>query len=138
MAPPHQLRQKLMLLAKSNTSLASSTASSSRNNMAAADPNAVYFGSPYRSAGSLTAAAGTTGPNGGRLSTSSSTVSMPACRICQLPGIEPNNPLISPCRSAIESFIRERWQIKLFHFRCLGSIRYVHNNCLLVSIAVTM
>ena len=34
----------------------------------------------------------------GRLSTSSSTVSMPACRICQLPAMEPNNPLISPCR----------------------------------------
>ncbi len=47
------------------------------------------------------------------LSASSSTVSSPACRICQLPGIEPTNPLISPCR-------------------CLGSIRYVHNNCLLV------
>ncbi len=49
----------------------------------------------------------------GGLSQSSSTLSMPACRICQLPGLEPNNPLISPCR-------------------CLGSIRYVHNNCLLV------
>ena len=48
------------------------------------------------------------------LSASSSTVSMPVCRICQLPGMEPSNPLISPCR-------------------CLGSIRYVHNNCLLVS-----
>jgi len=46
------------------------------------------------------------------LSASSSTVSMPVCRICQLPGMEPSNPLISPCR-------------------CLGSIRYVHNNCLL-------
>ena len=50
------------------------------------------------------------------LSMSSSTVSMPVCRICQLPGVEPSNPLISPCR-------------------CLGSIRYVHNNCLLVSFA---
>merc|ERR1719422_744311 len=46
------------------------------------------------------------------LSQSSSTMSMPVCRICQLPGVEPSNPLISPCR-------------------CLGSIRYVHNNCLL-------
>ena len=52
--------------------------------------------------------------NGSCLSASSSTVSMPVCRICQLPGVEPANPLISPCR-------------------CLGSIRYVHNNCLLVS-----
>ena len=51
---------------------------------------------------------------GSCLSASSSTVSLPVCRICQLPGIEPSNPLISPCR-------------------CLGSIRYVHNNCLLVS-----
>ena len=48
------------------------------------------------------------------LSQSSSTMSMPVCRICQLPSMEPNNMLISPCR-------------------CLGSIRYVHNNCLLVS-----
>lgn len=46
------------------------------------------------------------------MSTSSSTTSMPICRICQLPSIEPNNHLISPCR-------------------CLGSIRYVHNPCLL-------
>jgi len=46
------------------------------------------------------------------LSQSSSTMSMPVCRICQLPSMEPNNMLISPCR-------------------CLGSIRYVHNNCLL-------
>ena len=52
--------------------------------------------------------------NGSCLSASSSTVSLPVCRICQLPGVEPSNPLISPCR-------------------CLGSIRYVHNNCLLVS-----
>ncbi|CAB4058002.1 unnamed protein product [Lepeophtheirus salmonis] len=49
---------------------------------------------------------------GSCLSNSSSTVSLPACRICQLPSMEPNNQLISPCR-------------------CLGSIRYVHNNCLL-------
>ena len=49
------------------------------------------------------------------LSQSSSIISMPVCRICQLPGMEPANHLISPCR-------------------CLGSIRYVHNNCLLVSI----
>ena len=49
---------------------------------------------------------------GSCLSASSSTVSLPVCRICQLPGIEPSNPLISPCR-------------------CLGSIRYVHNICLL-------
>ena len=55
------------------------------------------------------------GPGG--LSTSSSTMSMPACRICQLPGMEPNNNLISPCR-------------------CLGSIRYVHNNCLLVGVLI--
>ena len=48
------------------------------------------------------------------LSQSSSTMSMPVCRICQLPSMEPSNMLISPCR-------------------CLGSIRYVHNNCLLVS-----
>ena len=48
------------------------------------------------------------------LSMTSSNVSLPVCRICQLPGVEPSNPLISPCR-------------------CLGSIRYVHNNCLLVS-----
>jgi len=48
------------------------------------------------------------------ISQSSSTVSLPVCRICQLPSMEPNNHLISPCR-------------------CLGSIRYVHNNCLLVS-----
>ena len=48
------------------------------------------------------------------LSQSSSIISMPVCRICQLPGMEPANHLISPCR-------------------CLGSIRYVHNNCLLVS-----
>ena len=48
------------------------------------------------------------------LSQSSSTISMPVCRICQLPSMEPSNHLISPCR-------------------CLGSIRYVHNNCLLVS-----
>ena len=47
------------------------------------------------------------------LSQSSSIISMPVCRICQLPGMEPANHLISPCR-------------------CLGSIRYVHNNCLLV------
>mgnify|MGYP001387807710 FL=1 len=53
--------------------------------------------------------------NGSCLSASSSTVSLPVCRICQLPGVEPSNPLISPCR-------------------CLGSIRYVHNNCLLVSL----
>lgn len=46
------------------------------------------------------------------LSQSSSTISMPVCRICQLPSMEPSNHLISPCR-------------------CLGSIRYVHNNCLL-------
>jgi len=46
------------------------------------------------------------------LSMTSSNVSLPVCRICQLPGVEPSNPLISPCR-------------------CLGSIRYVHNNCLL-------
>ena len=52
--------------------------------------------------------------SGSCLSASSSTVSSPVCRICQLPGVEPSNPLISPCR-------------------CLGSIRYVHNNCLLVS-----
>jgi len=45
------------------------------------------------------------------LSNSSSTSSMPICRICQLPGIEPSNPLLSPCR-------------------CLGSIRYVHGPCL--------
>jgi len=45
------------------------------------------------------------------MSHSSSTTSMPVCRICQLPSIEPNNPLISPCR-------------------CLGSIKYVHNPCL--------
>merc|ERR1719147_232918 len=45
------------------------------------------------------------------MSHSSSTTSMPVCRICQLPGLEPNNPLISPCR-------------------CLGSIKYVHNPCL--------
>ena len=49
------------------------------------------------------------------LSQSSSIISMPVCRICQLPGMEPANHLISPCR-------------------CLGSIRYVHNNCLLVSL----
>lgn len=47
-----------------------------------------------------------------QLSQSSSTMSMPVCRICQLPSMEPSNHLISPCR-------------------CLGSIRYVHNNCLL-------
>jgi len=46
------------------------------------------------------------------MSHSSSTSSMPICRICQLPSIEPTNPLISPCR-------------------CLGSIRYVHNPCLM-------
>jgi len=46
------------------------------------------------------------------MSHSSSTTSMPICRICQLPSMEPNNPLISPCR-------------------CLGSIRYVHNPCLM-------
>lgn len=46
------------------------------------------------------------------ISQSSSTLSLPVCRICQLPSMEPNNHLISPCR-------------------CLGSIRYVHNNCLL-------
>jgi len=45
------------------------------------------------------------------MSHSSSTSSMPICRICQLPSIEPHNTLISPCR-------------------CLGSIRYVHNPCL--------
>jgi len=45
------------------------------------------------------------------MSHSSSTNSMPICRICQLPSIEPHNTLISPCR-------------------CLGSIRYVHNPCL--------
>ena len=56
-------------------------------------------------------------PSVGRLSQSSSTLSMPVCRICQLPGMEPNNNLISPCR-------------------CLGSIRYVHNNCLLVKMIV--
>ena len=54
------------------------------------------------------------GENQGCLSQSSSIISMPACRICQLPSMEPANHLISPCR-------------------CLGSIRYVHNNCLLVS-----
>jgi len=48
---------------------------------------------------------------GGTLSHSSSTSSMPICRICQLPSMEPHNTLISPCR-------------------CLGSIRYVHNPCL--------
>ena len=48
------------------------------------------------------------------MSHSSSTTSMPICRICQLPSMEPNNPLLSPCR-------------------CLGSIRYVHNPCLKVS-----
>merc|ERR550519_2890711 len=47
----------------------------------------------------------------GCMSHSSSTSSMPICRICQLPSIEPHNSLISPCR-------------------CLGSIRYVHNPCL--------
>ena len=52
------------------------------------------------------------------LSQSSSIISMPVCRICQLPGMEPANHLISPCR-------------------CLGSIRYVHNNCLLVSKIIT-
>ena len=52
--------------------------------------------------------------SGSCYSACSSTVSTPVCRICQLPGVEPSNPLISPCR-------------------CLGSIRYVHNNCLLVS-----
>jgi len=46
------------------------------------------------------------------LSHSSSTTSMPICRICQLPSVEPSNPLISPCR-------------------CLGSIRFVHNPCLM-------
>jgi len=46
------------------------------------------------------------------MSHSSSTNSMPICRICQLPSIEQTNPLISPCR-------------------CLGSIRYVHNPCLM-------
>lgn len=46
------------------------------------------------------------------MSNSSSTTSMPICRICQLPSLEPSNHLISPCR-------------------CLGSIRYVHNPCLL-------
>jgi len=46
------------------------------------------------------------------MSSSSSTTSMPICRICQLPSMEPSNHLISPCR-------------------CLGSIRYVHNPCLL-------
>lgn len=45
------------------------------------------------------------------MSHSSSTSSMPICRICQLPSMEPHNSLISPCR-------------------CLGSIRYVHNSCL--------
>jgi len=45
------------------------------------------------------------------MSHSSSTTSMPICRICQLPSMEPNNPLLSPCR-------------------CLGSIRYVHSPCL--------
>ena len=35
------------------------------------------------------------------------------CRICQLPSVEPSNPLLSPCR-------------------CLGSIRFVHNPCLMV------
>ena len=53
------------------------------------------------------------------LSQSSSTMSMPVCRICQLPSMEPSNMLISPCR-------------------CLGSIRYVHNNCLLVSVLNTL
>ena len=48
------------------------------------------------------------------MSHSSSTSSMPICRICQLPSLEPHNSLISPCR-------------------CLGSIRYVHNPCLAVS-----
>ena len=56
-----------------------------------------------------------TGEKQACLSQSSSIISMPVCRICQLPGMEPANHLISPCR-------------------CLGSIRYVHNNCLLVSI----
>lgn len=56
--------------------------------------------------------------SGSCLSASSSTVSSPVCRICQLPGMEPSNPLISPCR-------------------CLGSIRYVHNNCLLVSLKIS-
>ena len=56
-----------------------------------------------------------TGEKQACLSQSSSMISMPVCRICQLPGMEPANHLISPCR-------------------CLGSIRYVHNNCLLVSI----
>ena len=37
------------------------------------------------------------------------------CRICQLPSVEPSNPLLSPCR-------------------CLGSIRFVHNPCLMVHI----
>jgi len=46
------------------------------------------------------------------LSHSSSTTSMPICRICQLPSVEPTNPLLSPCR-------------------CLGSIRFVHNPCLM-------
>jgi len=46
------------------------------------------------------------------MSQSSSTSSMPICRICQLPSIEPYNPLISPCR-------------------CLGSIRYIHKPCLM-------
>ena len=48
------------------------------------------------------------------MSHSSSTTSMPICRICQLPSMEPNNPLLSPCR-------------------CLGSIRYVHSPCLKVT-----
>ena len=53
------------------------------------------------------------GTTGMGMSHSSSTSSMPICRICQLPSIEPHNTLISPCR-------------------CLGSIRYVHNPCLAV------
>lgn len=86
----HQLNQKLAMLSQSNSSI---------NTFGHGYPDYPHHaGSPYKA----------------KLSTSSSTVSMPACRICQLPAMEPNNSLISPCR-------------------CLGSIRYVHNNCLLVN-----
>ena len=41
------------------------------------------------------------------------------CRICQLPSVEPSNPLLSPCR-------------------CLGSIRFVHNPCLMVHLLLLL
>ena len=55
----------------------------------------------------------------GVLSTSSSTASMPMCRICHLPQGEGIDSLISPCR-------------------CAGTMQFIHQGCLMVRYFVSL